>query len=198
MQATDYRRMGGKKLRADWMMHLRVAVADVDAVALDMLRKPTERKMGPAKHRELYQGAAGKLTLLLANLRPDADEDGPDARLRAASTAERAAGHERRRAADVAEIAAADAPRRRRREAGPQTIASRVGETTSRGGRVSPRRFIGAPTILRFSRRMRAGRRPNPPAERFYHLRQSEAVSRHRGWAARLYAQVRAAPIFLP
>jgi len=72
-------------------MHLRVAVADVDAVALDMLRKPTERKMGPSKHRELYQGAAGKLALLLANLPPDPDEDGPDARLRAASIAEMAA-----------------------------------------------------------------------------------------------------------
>ena len=103
-----HKRAGCKRLRADWMMHLRVAVADVDAVALDMLRKPTERKMGPSKHRELYQGAAGKLALLLANLPPDPDEDGPDARLRAASIAEMAEGHEQRRAADVAEMAAKD------------------------------------------------------------------------------------------
>ncbi len=74
-------------LRATWFAHLRIAVDDVEAVALDMLRKPFKRRLGPRKHRELYDAAASKLAFLLEHLPPDPGDDGPEARQRAAAIA---------------------------------------------------------------------------------------------------------------
>ena len=58
---------------------LRVALDDADAVALDMLRAPRRRNLGPAEHRRLYHEARGKLARILAEL--DADERGDPAGL---------------------------------------------------------------------------------------------------------------------
>ena len=63
----------GRKRRAYWLARLRSAVEDADAVTRDMLRKPSARGLGPAKHREIYEGAAGAIMHLLDNP-PDADE----------------------------------------------------------------------------------------------------------------------------
>ena len=56
---------------------LRVAFDDAAAVAIDMLRAPRRRNLGPREHRRLYHEARGKLTRVLAEL--DADEHGDPA-----------------------------------------------------------------------------------------------------------------------
>jgi len=67
------KREARRKRWADWLTHLRTAVADADAVTRDMLRVPADRELGPVKHRELYKGAASKIAHLLDNL-PEGDE----------------------------------------------------------------------------------------------------------------------------
>ncbi len=52
---------------------LRSAFDDADAVALDMLRAPRRRNLGPREHRRLYREARGKLLQLLAS--PDNDTE---------------------------------------------------------------------------------------------------------------------------
>ena len=84
---SDQDRLSRQERRADWMTHLRVAIDDVEAVAIDMLRKPSARQLGPSKHRELYRDAASKLAFLLANPPPDPHEHDPEARRRAESLA---------------------------------------------------------------------------------------------------------------
>lgn len=65
--------------RGSLLADLRVALDDADAVALDMLRAPRRRNLGPREHRRLYREARSKLTRILAAL--DADEHGDPAGL---------------------------------------------------------------------------------------------------------------------
>jgi hypothetical protein len=65
--------------RGSLLADLRVAIDDAHAVAVDMLRAPRRRDLGPREHRRLYQEAHGKLTRILAEL--DADERGDPAGL---------------------------------------------------------------------------------------------------------------------
>jgi hypothetical protein len=49
-----------------FLADLRVAVLDADAVTRDMLRRPSRRKLGPAKCRRLHKEAAAKIDALIA------------------------------------------------------------------------------------------------------------------------------------
>ena len=62
--------------RAGLFTDLRVAFDDLDAVGLDMLEPPRNRRLGPLEHRRLYHEARGTLVRLLAY--PDNDTEHGD------------------------------------------------------------------------------------------------------------------------
>ena len=105
METVDHERVKGcKKLRAAWMMHLRVAIEDVEAVAEDLLAPTRERRLGPVKHRELYDAAVSQLAWLLANTPPEPDENSRDSRQRASRIMELTDRWSAKRAEDVEKL----------------------------------------------------------------------------------------------
>jgi RNA polymerase-interacting CarD/CdnL/TRCF family regulator len=62
--------------RAAWLADLRSAVADVDGVVRDLLRRPADRELGPVYHRQIYDEAAAKIAALLGAA-PDDDSGDP-------------------------------------------------------------------------------------------------------------------------
>jgi hypothetical protein len=48
-----------------WLAGLQASWSDADAVALDMLRPPRARELGPALHREKYNDARGQIAQAL-------------------------------------------------------------------------------------------------------------------------------------
>jgi hypothetical protein len=63
-------------MRCEWLAHLRSALADVDTVVRDMLRRAAERELGPVHHREMYEEASAKIAALL-DAWPDEDRGDP-------------------------------------------------------------------------------------------------------------------------
>ena len=51
--------------RSAWLDQVRAAVADVDGVVRDLLRRPADRELGPVHHREIYEEASAKIAALL-------------------------------------------------------------------------------------------------------------------------------------
>jgi RNA polymerase-interacting CarD/CdnL/TRCF family regulator len=62
--------------RGAWLDDLRSAVADVDGVVRDLLRRPAERELGPVYHRQIYEEAFAKIAALL-DAAPDDDRGDP-------------------------------------------------------------------------------------------------------------------------
>jgi hypothetical protein len=50
------------------LLDLRVATDDADTVAVDMLRSPRQRQLGPALHRSQYREARAKVVSQIAYL----------------------------------------------------------------------------------------------------------------------------------
>lgn len=48
-----------------WLDGLRLSFNDADAVALDMLRPPRDRELGPALHRDKYRDARAQIVQAL-------------------------------------------------------------------------------------------------------------------------------------
>jgi hypothetical protein len=64
---------------ATWLAGLRSAFADADAVALDMLRPPRSRELGPAIHARNYNAARGQvLQALDVAVAPEPDPEPGD------------------------------------------------------------------------------------------------------------------------
>jgi hypothetical protein len=61
--------------RGDWLAQVRSALADVDGVVRDLLRRPADRELGPVYHRAVYEQASGKIAGLLEAL-PGAFSEG--------------------------------------------------------------------------------------------------------------------------
>ena len=64
-----------------WLAGLRLSWNDADAAALDMLRPPRERELGPALHRDHYQAARAQILQALdyaAAPEPDPDDEPND------------------------------------------------------------------------------------------------------------------------
>ena len=59
-----------------WLAGLRLAFNDADAAALDMLRPPRARELGPALHAENY--GAARVQILQALLFAEAPEPDPE------------------------------------------------------------------------------------------------------------------------
>ena len=51
---------------SQWLAGLRLSFNDADAAALDMLRPPRERELGPALHAEHYNAARAQILKALA------------------------------------------------------------------------------------------------------------------------------------
>jgi hypothetical protein len=59
-----------------WLAGLRSSFHDLDAAALDMLRAPGDRELGPALHRAHYHAARAQVLQALDFAGPDSDGDG--------------------------------------------------------------------------------------------------------------------------
>lgn len=57
------------------LLDLRVAVDDADSVAVDMMRSPRRRKLGPVLHRSQYREARGKVISQIAYLLRMAEDE---------------------------------------------------------------------------------------------------------------------------
>jgi hypothetical protein len=73
--------------RLDWsdrdevrrfVLDLRVACEDIDAVVMDLLRPPSKRELGPALARDNYAEAFGKVGQLLGYAMPDPEPENGD------------------------------------------------------------------------------------------------------------------------
>jgi hypothetical protein len=62
---------------AEWFRALKVSLNDSHAVALDMLRAPRERELGPALHAKNYGDAWSQIAQAIEYATPpDPDDDG--------------------------------------------------------------------------------------------------------------------------
>jgi hypothetical protein len=62
--------------RDAWLAQMRSALADVDAVVRDLLRRPADRELGPVYHRQIYADSAAKIAELLDST-PDVERGDP-------------------------------------------------------------------------------------------------------------------------
>jgi hypothetical protein len=58
--------------RSEWKADMRTALADMNGVVRDMLRRPADRELGPIYHREIYEAAYARLVALL-DIEPEDD-----------------------------------------------------------------------------------------------------------------------------
>ncbi len=60
-----------------WLVGLRLAFDDADGAALDMLRPPRSRHLGPRQHRRLYREARAQILSALDYAGPEDERGDP-------------------------------------------------------------------------------------------------------------------------